>query len=48
MFKVTKRGIEELGEPTELSEEDREFIEEMFKEFSDYQKPHLYQEEEEE
>lgn len=47
MFKVTERGIEEIGEPVELSEEDLEFIKEMFEEFSNYEKPHLYQEEEE-
>lgn len=30
MIKVTERGIEELGEEIELSQEDREFIRDMF------------------
>ena len=38
MLKATEHGIESLGDPVELSEEDLEFIKEMFKEFSDYQK----------
>ena len=38
MLKVTERGIESTGEPVELSEEDLKFIDEMFKEFSNYQK----------
>ena len=38
MMKVTKNGIETLGSPIELSEEDLEFIGEMFQDFADHQK----------
>lgn len=38
MFKVTKNGIEELGETRELSDEDREFIHDMFNEYSNAEK----------
>lgn len=42
MFKVTERGIEKFGEPIELSEEDKEFIREMFWEFSEYEREEVY------
>lgn len=38
MLKSTKRGLESLGKPRELSKEDLEFIKEMFEGFSDHQK----------
>jgi len=47
MIKVTEDGLKSLGEPRELSEEDLEFINDMFEEFENYQKPHLYQPERE-
>lgn len=43
MIKVTKDGIETSGPPRELSEEDLEFISEMFEDFADYQKHPLDQ-----
>lgn len=39
MIKVTERGIEKLGNEIELSEEDIEFIEDMFEEYSNYYRP---------
>lgn len=47
MIKVTKNGIETSGPPRELSEEDLEFINEMFEEFSNYQKSSFYKEDQE-
>lgn len=44
MMKVTENGIETLGSPIELSEEDLEFINDMFQKFSDHQKHPLYKE----
>lgn len=38
MYKYTKRGIEKIGESRELLQEDLEFIEHMFDEFSNYEK----------
>jgi hypothetical protein len=43
MIKVTKNGIEASGPPIELSEEDLEFISEMFEDFADYEKHPLNQ-----
>ena len=37
MIKVTEKGIEQ-DEPRELSQEDLDFIGEMFDDFADYQK----------
>lgn len=39
MHKVTKRGIEKLGTYNEISEEDHEFIEELFRENEEAEKP---------
>lgn len=44
MIKVTERGIESLGEANELSKEDLEFINEMFQEFSNYERHPLEKE----
>lgn len=38
MIKVTEKGIETLGTPRELSEEELEFINDMFEDFSNHQK----------
>lgn len=44
MLKVTDRGIEKMGTFNEISEEDREFINEMFAQFADYEKSPLEKE----
>jgi hypothetical protein len=40
MLKATKNGVQKLGKSRkELSVEDREFIHQMFQDFSDFEKP---------
>lgn len=39
MHKVTERGIEKLGTDNEISEEDRKFIREMFRELEETEVP---------
>jgi len=38
MIKVTEDGLEEFGPARELSEEDLDFIGEMFEDFTNYEK----------
>jgi hypothetical protein len=38
MIKVTEKGIEDSGERNKLSEEDLDFIGEMFKDYTNYEK----------
>jgi hypothetical protein len=44
MLKFTDRGIERMGSLNEISEEDREFINEMFNEFANHEKHPLEKE----
>lgn len=39
MYKYTNRGIERIGGENEVSQEDREFIRDLFEDFSDFEKP---------
>ena len=38
MYKYTKRGIERVGTENELSQEDLDFIEDLFDDFSNHEK----------
>lgn len=44
MLKFTSRGIEKMGTLNEISEEDQEFINEMFDEFANYERHPLEKE----
>lgn len=39
MIKVTERGIEKLGDEVEISQEDHEFIRDMFDGYSNHEVP---------
>lgn len=38
MYKYTKNGLKELGKPIDLSQEDLEFIRDLFDDFSNFEK----------